>query len=223
MTVIEPSRVDLEHLPHTKKYSASLRFWHWASAIVITGSLLTVLINSTILQGWNTANVIKDQLHHSGVTVTDDQARSASHALRDNVWDIHKYFGFVLAALILFRLIAEFFHLADQKLINKIRRAYHEYQSGKNRLIARHELVVKTLYATLYVLLIIMAVTGLCLAFEDDVPALKAIHAIREIHSFCMYLILAFIFVHLAGVFLAERKDSKGIVSDMINGGQMPE
>jgi cytochrome b len=34
-----------------------------------------------------------------------------------------------------------------------------------------------------------------------------------------MYLILAFIVVHLAGVFLAERKDSKGIVSDMINGG----
>jgi len=220
MTVIEPTRADIEHLPQTKRYPSSLRFWHWASAIVITGSLLTVLINSTILQGWNTANVIKDQLHHSGVTVTDDQARSASHALRDNVWDIHKYFGFVLAALILFRVIAEFFYLKDQKLIYKIKFVYNQYQSGKNKLIARHELVVKTLYATLYVLLIIMAVTGLCLAFEDDIPALHKIHAIREIHSFCMYLIIAFIIVHLAGVFLAERKESKGIVSDMINGGR---
>lgn len=220
MTVIEPPRADIEHLPETKRYPSSLRFWHWASAIVITGSLLTVLINSTILQGWGTANVIKDQLHQSGVTVTDDQARSASHALRDNVWDIHKYFGFVLAALILFRIIAEFLYLKDQKIINKIKLAYSLYRDGKNRLIAKHELVVKTLYATLYVLLIIMAVTGLCLAFEDDIPALHKIHAIREIHSFCMYLILAFIFVHLAGVFLAERKDSKGIVSDMINGGR---
>jgi len=35
-----------------------------------------------------------------------------------------------------------------------------------------------------------------------------------------MYLILGFIFLHLAGVFLAERKDSRGIVSDMINGGR---
>jgi cytochrome b len=35
-----------------------------------------------------------------------------------------------------------------------------------------------------------------------------------------MYLILAFIAVHLAGVYLAERKDGKGIVSDMINGGK---
>ena len=65
-----------------------------------------------------------------------------------------------------------------------------------------------------------MAATGLCLAFEDNVPALKAIHAIREVHQFTMYLILSFIVIHLAGVFLAERKDSAGITSDMINGGK---
>jgi cytochrome b len=35
-----------------------------------------------------------------------------------------------------------------------------------------------------------------------------------------MYLVLAFIAVHLLGVFLAERNESKGIVSDMINGGR---
>ena len=64
-----------------------------------------------------------------------------------------------------------------------------------------------------------MVVTGLCLAFEDDVSFLKSIHAFRQIHSFTMYLILAFITVHIVGVLLAERKDSKGIVSDMINGG----
>jgi Ni/Fe-hydrogenase 1 B-type cytochrome subunit len=65
-----------------------------------------------------------------------------------------------------------------------------------------------------------MALTGLCLAFEDDVPLLKSIHAFRQIHAFTMYLILAFIVVHIAGVLLAERKDSGGIVSDMINGGK---
>jgi len=79
---------------------------------------------------------------------------------------------------------------------------------------------VKTIYAVFYLMIITMAVTGLCLAFEDDVPALKAIRAFRQIHSFTMYLILGFIAVHLAGVFLAERKNSPGIVSDMINGGK---
>jgi len=35
-----------------------------------------------------------------------------------------------------------------------------------------------------------------------------------------MYLILGFIVLHLVGIFLAERKkEGKGIVSDMINGG----
>jgi cytochrome b len=65
-----------------------------------------------------------------------------------------------------------------------------------------------------------MAITGLCLNFEDDVPALKDMHFIREIHEFTMYLILGFIIVHLAGVYLAEHKEGKGIVSDMINGGR---
>jgi cytochrome b561 len=219
MTVIEPPRVDTLNPPHTKKYSSSLRLWHWANAIVITGSLLTVLINSTILQGWNTAIVIKDQLQQAGVSVTDKQSRAASHALRDNVWDIHKYFGFCLAGLLLFRLVAEYFQLTDQKFIRKFKSIYRQYRSASGNKIIRHDFAVKTLYGMFYVLLIIMAITGLCLAFEDDIAALKNIHAIREIHSFCMYLIIAFIVVHLAGVFLAERKDSKGIVSDMINGG----
>lgn len=43
---------------------------------------------------------------------------------------------------------------------------------------------------------------------------------IKSFHGFCMYLILIFIVVHIAGVLLAERKESKGIVSDMINGGK---
>jgi len=81
--------------------------------------------------------------------------------------------------------------------------------------------VVKSLYAIFYLLLIIMVVTGLFLAFEDFFAPYKAIrHSVKEFHGFCMYLIIGFIVIHIAGVFLAERKDSKGIVSDMINGGK---
>lgn len=220
MSVIEPPRADIEHLPQTKKYSSSLRFWHWANAIVISGSLLTVLVNSSILKGWATLMFVEDNLKKSGTTITENQARSLVGGLRDRVWNIHIYFGYCLAALLVFRLLYEFFIAKDQKLIHKIKFTYEQFKSGQNRLIARHELVVKSLYATFYILLIIMAVTGLCLAFEDDIPALHKIHAIKEVHGFCMYLVLAFIIVHLAGVFLAERKDSKGIVSDMINGGR---
>jgi len=219
MTAIEPSRKDAENPTQNKRYSSSLRFWHWGNAIVITGSLLTVLVNSTVLAGWPTRTFVIDNLKKSGTTVTEDQVRSLVGGLRDRVWDIHVYFGYFLAALLVFRLIYEVF-AKDKKLARQIKGAYNLYRTGQNRLIARHELVVKSLYATFYLLLIIMAATGLCLAFDDDIPALHKMHWIKEVHGFCMYLVLAFIVVHLVGVFLAERKDSKGIVSDMINGGK---
>ena len=221
MTAIEPVRKDIENKGRIKKYSAPLRLWHWLSALIITGSLLTVLMNSTLFSRKATTALINNQAQEANATIAPAQVKSIAHGISDSIWQIHIYFGYCLAALLLFRIGLEFFQLADQKLIRKIKAAYRQYYiTKKNREIARHELLVKLLYALFYLLLLTMVVTGLCLVFEDDVPALKAIHAIREIHGFVMYLILAFIAVHLAGVFLAERKDGKGIVSDMINGGR---
>lgn len=221
MAVIEPVKQDLKHPKQDKKYSLSLRLWHWLNAIVITGSLLTVLLNSTILKSRNNAPFIKETLQKSGATISDDQAKSVAHDLSDKVWEIHTYFGYVLVGLLVFRILLEFFQIADQKLIRSIKSAYHQYTKiKKQRELARHEIVVKTIYAIFYLLLMIMAVTGLFLAFEDFFEPYKSIrHSVKEVHNFTMYLILGFIAIHIVGVLLAERKDSKGIVSDMINGG----
>lgn len=221
MATIEPTRRSPVHPQQIKKNSPGLRLWHWLNALVITGSLLTVLLNSTLLKTRKNAVFIHDQLKEAGATVTNDQARSVAHELSDKIWTLHTYFGYVLVGLVVFRLLLEFFQVADQKFIRNLKSAYSKYNGIKEqRETARHDFWVKTVYAMFYLMIITMALTGLCLAFEDDVPALKAIHAFREIHQFTMYLILAFIFVHLAGVFLAERKESPGIVSDMINGGK---
>jgi Ni/Fe-hydrogenase 1 B-type cytochrome subunit len=220
MTIIEPKRKDVLNPTKFKKYSSPLRLWHWLNALVITGSLLTVLLNSTLLKTRKNTAAIKANLQQSGITVTDKQAHSVAHELSDKVWALHTYFGYTLAALLLFRLILEFFQLADQKFIRKLKAAFLKFKTQKrHRELAIHEFWVNTIYAAFYLMIIIMVLTGLCLAFEDDVPLLKSIHAFRSIHAFTMYLILAFITVHLVGVFLAERKNSKGIVSDMINGG----
>ncbi|TSD63318.1 cytochrome b/b6 domain-containing protein [Inquilinus sp. KBS0705] len=220
MATIEPTRRDVQHPTQIKRYSASLRFWHWVNFIVISGSLITVLINSTITDDRATSGLLKTELQKSGATVTDEQTRGAAHALSDSVWAVHIYFGYVLAGLLVFRLLLEFFQLADQRFIRKMKSAYKQFNTIKKREVARHELTVKAIYAVFYLLLIVMAVTGLFLAFEDAMEPYKAIrHSVKEVHGFCMYLIIAFIVVHLAGVYLAERKDGKGIVSDMINGG----
>lgn len=221
MAVIEPVRMDVVRPGKMKRYSPSLRLWHWINTIIISGSLLTVLINATITDDHTSSAIIKTELQKSGASVSDEQVRSAAHALSDSVWDVHKYFGYCLAGLLLFRLVLELFQVADQKFIRTLKSAYTKYNAiKKDREPARHELAVKLIYSVFYTLLVIMVVTGLFLAFEDELRAYKAIrHSVKEVHSFCMYLILAFIAVHLAGVFLAERKTSKGIVSDMINGG----
>ena len=205
----------------TIKYTSSMRFWHWSNAVIITGSLLTVLVNSTVLKPWTNASLIADKLKEKGVNVTDEQTRSVAFALSDRVWAVHTYLGYVLVALFLFRITLELFGLTDQKLIRKIKSAKKAFQLRKeNRIASRNEMLIKTSYALFYVLLFVMALTGLALAFKDNIPALRNMHFIKEIHGFTMYLILAFIVIHVAGIFIGERKQYKGIVSDMINGGK---
>ena len=223
MTKLSPVRKDIDRPGKNKRYSSSLRLWHWLNAVVITGSLLTVLVNSTVLQSKTATPIVKSALSGKQVSVSDDQARAVAHDLGDQVWEWHTYIGYALVTLFLFRLILEFFQLADQRVIHKIRKAYHQFFIVKQRReLAGHEFWVKTIYAVFYLLLFVTVITGLDLAFEDDVPALKKFHFLKEVHQANMYVILAFIVIHIAGVYLAERQGrDKGIVSDMINGGEV--
>lgn len=222
MAAIEPVRRNINHPDKIKKYSAPLRLWHWMNTLVISGSLITVLINSTVLDEGSNAEFLKDELQKAGTSVTNGQTRPVAGALADSVWSVHIYFGYCLAALLLFRLLLEFFQLADQRLLRKIKTAYRDYfVIKKHRKLARHEFVVKLTYAAFYLVLLIMVATGLTLAFKAPLHIPRATaHSVKNIHGFCMYVVIAFIVVHLAGVFLAERKESPGIVSDMINGGK---
>ncbi len=223
MAATEEINTQIENPKVIKKNSAALRFWHWANFIVITGSLLTVLLNRTITGGHSTRPFFKETLEKSGAKATEDQIKQLAHDFSDRIWDIHTYFGYFLAGLFLFRILLEFFQLADQKLIRKIKSAYANFKTVKEqRQAALHSLTVNLIYIGFYILLLIMVLTGLFLAFEDAMEPYKAIrHDVKEVHGFVMYLILAFTAAHLIGVFLAEhRKDGKGIVSDMINGGE---
>lgn len=225
MAIIEPVKQDPANPNLIKKNSSALRFWHWANTIVISGLLITVLINSTILDDRNNQSFLKNELQKGGTTLSAKQAQTLAHAQSDEVWGIHVYFGYFLAALFLFRLIMEFFQPKGQRFFIRVKEAYQQYFVIKqNKYLAGHDLTVKIIYLAFYLLLTIMVVTGLILAFEDQLTALKPIrHSIKEVHGFCMYLVLAFIIVHLVGVILAERDRSPGIVSDMIHGGNQDQ
>ncbi|SDJ01600.1 Cytochrome b [Pedobacter sp. ok626] len=223
MAIIEPLRTDIDHPGEIKKHSGVVRLWHWLNLLIIIGSLLTVLLNSTLFDVKHNSSYVQQQLQTSGVSVTAQQAKSVAHGLEDKVWDIHIYFGYALVALFLFRLIAEFFQPGRQRFFSKLKDAYRDYRARSQRSTpALHDLTVKSLYLIFYILLAIMALTGLFMAFDEELGINKATsHSIKDFHGFCMYLILIFIAVHIVGVLLAERKEGKGIVSDMINGGNI--
>lgn len=77
----------------TKKYSFSIRLWHWLNAVIITGYFMTVMINSTVMKAWTNALLITDNLKGKRVKITEDQARSVASALSDKVWAVHTYLG----------------------------------------------------------------------------------------------------------------------------------
>ncbi len=202
-----------------RKYSSSLRLWHWLNTLVITGLLITVLINST-LNDRNEAVVVYQQ-NTENISLEAAQIKSVVHEQEERVWGIHIYFGYALSALLVFRLVLEFFQLADQKFIRVLKSTYNHYKTTKEqRFKAQKKFGIKLTYVVFYLLLIVMVSTGLIIVFKSDLGLPKAIsHDVKEVHGFTMYLILAFIAAHIVGIYLAERKDQKGITSDMINGG----
>lgn len=222
MATIEPVKQDIINPGRVKKNSFNIRLWHWLNVIIISGSLLTVLINSTILSRKPTTALITEQLTKAGITNPAAAAQQTAHELSDRVWEFHGYIGLVLVSLLLYRLVIEFIQPQTQRLFKRLSIARHKLNdTGNEHFLARHEFTVKLIYLGFYIILGVMAVTGLSLFFEEKLGLSKSFaHQIKEVHGFCMYIVIAFILVHIVGVLLAEKKQSPGIISDMVNGGK---
>jgi len=204
------------------KHTVALRVWHWLDLILIAGSLLTVLINETLTSKPSTGD-IEATMARKQKTIAHDLIMDINHEYREKVWSLHTYFGYFIVGFLIFRLVAELFMKKEQRFTSKVRKAYSGYlQNKKFRGAAFHEFGIKTVYVIFYLQLIVMAVTGLSLAYDDDVALLKKYHhPIKEVHNFGMYMILGFLVLHIAGIVYAEMTRNKGIVSAMINGREM--
>lgn len=205
------------------KNSVSKRIWHWATFIAILGSLITVLLAKTILNTRSNISIVQESLQQNNVAVTPMQARSVSHEFNDLIWHWHIYIGYVLSALFLFRLVYEFFQPKEQKLIPLIKKANRYLkQPSIDIKYGRHYLFVKYMYVIFYIALATQVCTGLFMVYSDNNDKLKDIrHTASDVHSFSMWVIISYIVLHIGGVIITElSKKDKGIVSDMINGGE---
>jgi Ni,Fe-hydrogenase I cytochrome b subunit len=80
-----------------------------------------------------------------------------------------------------------------------------------------HEKGVYLMYGALYGFVIVMSVTGLVLYFGKDAGMdRKMLHLIKEFHEVLMWFFVLFVPAHIIGLFVAENRGDKGIVSDMI-------
>lgn len=205
------------------KHSRSMRIWHWASFLTMSGSLVTVLFAKTLFNTSSNIPLVQDTLNESKISVTPEQAKSVSHEFNDLLWHWHTYIGYVLSALFLFRIIFEFFQPNEQKVIPILKNTLKALKMpGADKKYLKHYLLVRWLYVVFYFSLFVQACTGLFMEYSDDLDNLKNIrNTVSDIHSFNMWVILSFIFLHLGGVILSELgKKNKGVVSEMINGGQ---
>ncbi len=194
---------------------AIIRIWHWLAVIFFTASVTTVILNATLFKTKKNIDMVQAMVKEKGGSITPEQAKNVAHEYSDKLWNLHKFIGFGLSFLMLWRIIAELIISKDKRIASRIRTASKlpddTYDKG-------HYLMVQYSYLTFYILFAIMATTGLILAFED-VEALKSIHKIaKDIHNITQWGMYGFMTFHIAGVLLAELGDQNGIVSSMING-----
>ncbi len=190
-----------------KKWSLNFRLWHWINATVILGLLGTVFLRKTFLSWRTNSELLTQKLSEINLEVTEAQAKVLAKAIRAPMWEWHIILGYALVTLLLWR-IALFFTQSGKQ----------NYQNLKAE--SFHKKMVKVGYIGIYAILAFMAISGLVIHFYEELGLLKdTAHDIKEIHELVFNAILIFVPLHIIGIIIAENRDEKDIISDMINGG----
>jgi len=191
-----------------QKWSLNFRVWHWIHATVVLGLLGTVFLRKTFLSWRTNSELLTQKLSEINLEITAEQAKVLAKAIRAPMWEWHIILGYALAVLLVWRIILFFTQSGKQN-----------YQNLKEETF--HKKMVKFGYIGIYVVLLFMAVSGLVIHFYDSLGLTEdAAHDIKEIHELVYNAILIFVPLHIIGVFVAENQDEKGILSDMVNGGE---
>jgi cytochrome b561 len=186
------------------KYTLKFRIWHWLNAIVIFGLLGTVFLRKTFLSYKTNAEILVIKLSEIGVDLTIDDAKIVAKAIRNIMWEWHIIFGYALAFLVVYRIFLFFIDQSKRE----------DFTS-----LDLHKKGVKALYYLLYISLFILSVSGFVIYFYQNLGISKEFaHTIKEIHELLAYVVIFFVPLHIAGVFIADATKESGIISTMVNG-----
>ena len=202
-----------------EKHSILIRIWHWMFFLLVISTMILVLFATQVFDTRANAPGVAEEALGRGVELSEKQARGIAHYFSEKLWVLHTYVGYGISFLLLSRMLIEVLASKQERLRNKIKKALtfapaNDVQK-KDRL---HYVWVKRGYLVFYLLILIMALTGLGLAFED-VPIFDEWHRpIKQIHELGQYGMYAYVVLHLAGVVRADIATSNGLISRMIHG-----
>ena len=186
------------------KYSASFRLWHWLNAIVVLGLLGTVFLRKTFLSWRTNSDIIINKLFDFDIDISVAQAKILAKAIRSGMWEWHIILGYALVFLVVYRIYLYFTNSTNKESFSSL---------------DLHKKAVQILYYVFYATLFFMAASGIFLEFYKELGVSKDFaHDIKEIHELVFNFILFFVVAHIGGVVMAELKDEKGIISNMISG-----
>jgi Ni,Fe-hydrogenase I cytochrome b subunit len=206
------------NLPH----SSLIRIWHWLTFVVMAFSLFSVLMGNVIFKTRTISPVIQESLQHSGANVTEKQSRGVAHEIHDIVWTWHKIIGYGLGILLISRFFIEFTQSKNERIAARIQNAKQGIKdSSLDTNDLKHFIWVNRAYLLFFLLLAFMAISGLGMAYEDDVPWLDHIKRINHnLHGLGQYAIYAYLILHIGGTVISDMTKHKGIISGMINGNR---
>lgn len=144
---------------HTESYfiqehSVPIRIWHWLTFILLSGTIITVLLNSTLMNQRANIPMVQEVLKSKGVTVNEDQAFAVTREYEDKSWGVHKWIGYGLAFLLLARIVIEVTQPGEEKIKSRFKKALGLYkQKDANKTEYRHYLGTKLTYMIFYLLL----------------------------------------------------------------------
>ncbi|MCI2228958.1 cytochrome b/b6 domain-containing protein [Polaribacter sp. MSW13] len=186
-----------------RNYSKIYRIIHWSIAISFLLLLITIFLRLTWMNKNNVAVIIQDYLDTTDQVLSQDQLIVLAKKIRQPMWNWHIYIGYVLTGLFSLRFMLPLF-------------GHMKFQNPFIKNLSLKEKFQKWIYIIFYLCVIISLVTGLIIEFGPK--ELKT--TMEEIHVLSIYYLVGFLVIHLAGVFVAEFTNQKGIISRIVSGSK---
>ncbi len=185
-------------------YTKTQRILHWLIAFTFLFILLTVWLRMDWMNKNNIREIVVASLEKQHIHLPDEVATNIGRSVRKPMWDTHIYAGYVLLLLYVVRLIA-------MRIEGAI---FRNPFSGK---ITGKERFRSSVYLVFYICLGASLLTGAYIELVGKTnPSIYK--AMKYIHVQSLYYALAFVFLHLTGLVLAELGTDRGIISRMVHG-----